>query len=246
MEVQTNEIDSDVLGHVVLDLGAFDPLCDFARFEREYCDKYHPVYVSCKIAAENIEHVHLLEDHGFRFVEFQVRVYCALNKNYDLSRYGYRYELVEGGADLNAVLDIASSIFEHDRISRDPFFRAWEGRNISGERYRRYVMKSFESADECVYKLVNEATSEIVGFATHRITGPESALLLLAGIKQEYNGAGLGAINDYFGWNELKRKGVKWIHGHASGANYPILNLNVKGMGFRIVQCFVVLRKTYS
>jgi hypothetical protein len=246
MEVHPNEIDSEVLGRSVLDLGEFDPACDFSEFEREYCNRHRPVYVSCKIAAEDIEHVHLLEDRGFRFVEFQVRVYCALSKSYDVSRYGYRYELVEGGADLSAVLEIASSIFEHDRFSRDPFFRAWEGRNISGERYRRYVMKSFEAADECVYKLVKEVTSEIVGFGTHRITGPESALLLLGGIKHEYNGAGLGAINDYFGWNELKRKGVKWLYGHASGANYPILNLNVKGMGFRIVQCFVVLRKTYS
>jgi hypothetical protein len=246
MDVQVNEIDSDVLGQSVLDLGAFDPARDFAAFERDYCAAHRPIYVSCKIAAEDIEHVHILEEHGFRFVEFQVRLYCALNKTWDVSRYGYRYELVEGGADLNEVLEIASSIFEHDRFSRDPFFRAWAGRNISGERYRRYVMNSFESADECVYKLVRQGTDEIVGFATHRITGPESALLLLAGIRQEYNGAGLGAINDYFGWNELKRKGVKWLYGHASGANYPILNLNVKGMGFRLVKCFVVLRKIYS
>ena len=240
MNAYRNEIDSEVLGHAVLDLTAFDPDCDFAAFEREYCHQHAPLYVTCKIAAENIDHVHRMEEYGFRFVEFQVRVYSALDKTFDVSRYGYVYDLVEGGEDLNAVLEIASSIFEHDRFSRDPFFRRWEGRNIAGERYRRYVMKSFEAADEYVHKLVNGTTGEIVGFGTHRITGPESALLLLGGIKREYSGAGLGAINDYFGWNELKRKGVRWLFGHASGANYPILNLNVRGMGFRLVQSFVV------
>lgn len=246
MEVQQNEIDSEVLGRNVLDLDAFDPAEDFLALEREYCNRHQPLYVSCKIAAEDIGKVHLLESYGFRFVEFQIRVYCALNKTYDVSGYNYRYEAVEGGADLSAVLEIASSIFEHDRFSRDPFFREWNGRDVSGERYRRYVMKSFQSADESVYKLVQQTTGEIVGFGTHRVTGAESALLLLAGVKPEFSGAGVGAINDYMGWNELKRKGVKWVYGHASGANYPIINLNVRGMGFRVVQCFVVLRKIYS
>jgi len=246
MEAQRNDIDSEILGGNVLEIVDFDPARDFSAFEREYCDRQQPLYVSCRIPSEQIGHIHLLEEQGFRFVEYQVRVYCALNKTWDVSGYGYSYLPVEGGADLEAVLEIASSIFEHGRFARDPFFLKWEGRNICGERYRRYVLKSFEAADESVWKLVNQATGEIVGFATDRITGPESALLLLAGIKQQYNGAGLGAINDYFHWNELKRKGVKWLYGHASGDNYPILNLNVRGMGFRFVQCFVILRKIYS
>lgn len=245
MEAEKNEIDSDVLGGNVLDITGFDPTVDFAAFERDYCDQYRPFYVSCKVRSEDTEHIHLLEDNGFRFVEYQVRVSCALNRTWDVAEFGYTCASVEGGADLEAVLAIASSVFGHGRFYRDPFFRNRESRNISGERFRRYVLKSFEAPDEEVYKLVNESTGEIAGFSTHRITGPEDALLLLAGIKSEYNGAGLGAINDYFHWNELKKNGIKRLIGHASGDNYPILNLNVRGMGFRLVQSFVILRKIY-
>jgi hypothetical protein len=70
--------------------------------------------------------------------------------------------------------------------------------------------------------------------------------LLIGGVKNQYKSSGLGAINDYFGLNELKRKGAKWFYTHVSGANYPILNLEVKGLGFRVVQSFVTLRKVYE
>ena len=245
MTAERNEIDSEVLGGNVLDISAFDPDADFSAFEGDYCERHRPLYVSCKVRSEDTGHIHLLEDYGFRFVEYQVRVSCALNRTWDVSGFGYTCQTAEGGDDLEAVLAIASSVFGHGRFFRDPFFRKWEGRNISGERFRRYVRKSFEVSDEAVYKLVNQATGEIAGFSTHRITGPESALLLLAGIKQEYDGAGLGAINDYFHWNELKKNGIRRLIGHASADNYPILNLNVHGMGFRLVQSFVILRKIY-
>lgn len=246
MEARKNEIDSEVLGRPVLDIAEFDGNCDFAAFEEEYLKRESPIYVACKVPAEQIADVHALEDHGFRFVEFQMRLRGALHKTYDTSRYDYTYSPVTGSQDLEAVLELASSIFEHDRVSRDPFFQQWEGKNISGERYRRYVVKSFEADDEFVYKLVDNATREIVGFTTQRILTPESALLLIGGVRNQEKTSGVGVINDYFGLNELKRKGVKWFHTHVSGSNYPIINLEVKGIGFRVVESFVVLRKVYS
>jgi len=246
MEVSKNDVDSAVLGRPVLEIGEFDGSRDFAAFEEEYVNRENPIYVVCKIPAERLADVHALEDRGFRFVEFQMRLRGALRKTYDTSGYDYTYSEVTGARDLEAVLDVASSIFEHDRVSRDPFFQRWTGRNISGERYRRYVLKSFEADNECVYKLVDNATRDVVGFSTHRIPTPESALLLVGGVRNSERAGGVGAINDYFALNELKRKGVKWFHTHVSGANYPIVNLEVRGIGFRVVQSSVVLRKVYS
>jgi hypothetical protein len=174
-----------------------------------------------------------------------MRLRGTLSKTFDTSPYDYRYLPVDGDRDLAAVLDLASSIFEHDRISRDPLFRQWKGRNISGERYRQYLLESMRKDDEFVYKLVSNVDGAIVGFSSHRIVSPESALLLIGGVKKESKSSGLGAINDYFGLNELKRKGVKSFHTHVSAANYPILNLEIRGLGFRVVQGFVVLRKVY-
>ena len=245
MIVKKNEIDSEVLGRPVLDIADFDRSCDFAAFETEYLNREFPIYVTCKVPAEEIADVHALEDHGFRFVEFQMRLRGTLRKTYDTSGYDYTYSPVTGSHDLEAVLDLASSIFEHDRFSRDPFFQEWKGINVSGERYRRYVLKSFEAGDECVYKLVDNATREIVGFNTYRILTPESALLLIGGVRNQEKTCGVGAIIDYCVLNELKRKGVRWFHTHVSGSNYPIINLEVRGMGFRLVQSFVVLRKVY-
>lgn len=246
MEVKKNEIDSEVLGRSVLDIAEFDRNCNFAALEEEYLNRENPIYVACKVPAEQIADVHSLEDHGFRFVEFQMRLRGTLHKTYDTSAYDYTYSPVTSTQDLDAVLELASSIFEHDRVSRDPFFQQWKGNNVSGQRYRRYVLKSFEADDECVYKLVHNASREVVGFSTHRMLTPESALLLVGGVRNQEKTSGVGVINDYFALNELKRKGVKWFHTHVSGSNYPIINLEVKGIGFRVVQSFVVLRKVYS
>jgi hypothetical protein len=246
MEARKNEIDSEVLGRPVLDISEFDGNYDFAAFEEGYLKRENPIYVACKVPAEQIADVHSLEGHGFRFVEFQMRLRGTLHKTYDTSGYDYTYSPVTGSQELEAVLELAASIFEHDRISSDPFFQRWKEKNISGERYRRYVLKSFEADDEFVYKLVDNATHEVVGFSTHRILTPESALLLIGGVRNQDKTSGVGVINDHFGLNELKRKGVKWFHTHVSGSNYPIINLEVKGIGFRVVQSFVVLRKVYS
>jgi hypothetical protein len=245
MKVMKNEIDSEILGRPVLEIAEFDGTGDFAILEAEYLKREDPIYITCRLNAEQIEDVHSLEDRGFRFVEFQMRLRGTLHKTYDTSAYNYSYLPVTNPRDLEAVSKLASSIFEHDRVSRDPFFRGWRERNISGERYRRYVLKSDAADDECVYKLVDNATQEIVGFSTHRILTADSALLLIGGVQNQHKKSGVGAINDYFALNELKRKGVKWFHTHVSGSNYPIINLEVKGIGFRVVQSFVVLRKVY-
>ena len=246
MKVVVDEVDSEVLGGCVLHLVDFDPTVDFASFEAEYIDRLHPIYVACKIPVEDLEPVHALEGQGFQFVESQMRFRGTVSRTFDVSAHDYRYELVTSADDLAAVLEIAGSTFEHDRISRDPFFKRTNRASLSGERYRRYVLKSFQSSDECLYKLVANPTGEIVGFASHRITGPDTALLLISGVKTEYKSVGLGALLDQFAWNELKRKGIKSFYGHTSNANYPIINLVMRGMGFRLVQSFVVLRKVYA
>lgn len=245
MEAKKNEIDSDVLQSPVLEIVDFDAGSDFRRFEDDYLRHYNPLYVTCKVPAEQIQDVHLLEENGFRFLEFQLRLRGSPNKEYEASG-DYSYLPIGSERDLGAVLDIASTIFEHDRYSRDPFFQRLASPNIAGERYRRYVEKSAAAEDEFVYKLVNNQSGEIVGFGTHRIVAPDQALLLIGGVKNEYKASGLGVINDRLGLNELRRKGVKWFYTHVSAANYPIINLEVRALGFRVVRGFVVLRKAYQ
>jgi len=245
MEARPNEIDSEILKGTVLDISGFDSTLDFRSFEDRCIRTYEPIYATCKIPAEQIDEIHNLEGHGFRFVEFQMQLRGTVAKEDTPVDSDHSYVTVQSEQDIAVVLDIASSIFEHDRYSRDPFFKQYADRNIAGERYRRYVRKSVEADDEFVYKLVNNKSGEIVGFGTHRIVTPDQALLLLGGVRNEYKSSGLGVINDRLGMNELRRKGVKWFYTHVSASNYPIINLEVRGMGFRLVRAFVVLRKTY-
>jgi ribosomal protein S18 acetylase RimI-like enzyme len=246
MNVAINQMDSEVFDGCVLDLADFDPTADFAAFEAGYLARHSPIYISCKVPVEDLESVHQLEAAGFRFVEFQMRFRASLGRSFDVSAHDYRYELVTSPEILERVLEIAGATFEHDRITRDPYIKQLNRPDLSGERYRRFVSQSFQRPDECVYALISNPTDQVVGFGTHRITGPDSALLLISGVAPELKSSGLGALLDQFAWNELKRKGIKYFFGHASGANYPIINLVMRGMGFRFVQGFVVLRKVYG
>ena len=245
MKVVVDAIDSEVFGGCVLQIADFDPAADFGEFEADYVGRLDPIYVACKIPVEDLESIHALQSAGFQFVECQMRFRATVSRTFDVSAHDYSYELVKSEEDLERVLEIAGTTFEHDRITLDPFFQRSNRSNLSGERYRRYVIKSFHSDDECLYKLVSNSTGEIVGFGSHRITGPDKALLLISGVKAEYKSLGLGALLDQFAWNELKRKGIKSFYGHTSNSNYPIINLVMRGMGFRLIQSFVVLRKIY-
>jgi hypothetical protein len=244
-EVERNSIDSEVLGRAVLDLRGMNSEVNFSTLEGQYRRDHDPAYVVCKLPAEDLSTIHFMEDQGFRFIEFQMRLRGAIRKTFDTSSYGYAYTPVTGGSDLDAILEIAGEIFEHDRFTRDPYFQRF-GVGISGERYRRFVLQSIAAPDESVYKLADVKTGEIAGFGTHRILTPETALLLIGGVKKEYKGSGLGMINDRLTLNQLHSKGVRSFLTHISGCNYPILDLEVRALGYRVVQSFVVLRKTYD
>jgi hypothetical protein len=245
IRVVRNEIDSLVLGRAVLEMSDFDISCDLAAVENAYRLEHDPAYVICKVPAEDLESVHALEKHGFHFLEFQLRLTGTVSREYDTSAYPYRYLKVTSEAELQPVLEIVSTMFEHDRFSRDPIFQVAGSANASEERYRRYTMKSLASPDECVFRLVSDNTGDTVAFGTHRHVGESEALLLLGGVRKDLRRSGLGLVNDHFALNQLKSEGIRRFCGHISASNYPILNMNVRALGFRVVAGLVVMRKAY-
>ena len=239
-----NEIESLVLGKAVLEIRAFQAGDDLPAEEKRFRQEHDPLYAICKVPVEDLGAVHQLEDHGFRFVETQLKLSLKM-KSYDTSKYPYSYVPAEPG-DLETVLGIAETIFSDDRFSVDPFIRERFAGKASGERYRRYVRKSFEAPDECVYKMVNDATKEIVGFGTHRHTSQDEAVIFIGGIVSTYQKAGLGPISDFLAINNLRREGVKKAYTHVSARNYAIMNLEIAGLGFKVIDSHVVLRKVYE
>jgi hypothetical protein len=241
MKIERIAIDSRVLGGNVLAIQDFDPAADFAAFERGYIADYAPVYVSAKIPLERISQVHALESAGFQLAECQIRSTIKLRKSYDVSAFPYDFERVDREEDLGGVLDIAATTFVHDRFTTD---RAIDP-TASGARYREYVRQSFVSPDEAVYRLIDRE-GRTVAFKTHRYLGGTEVLFLLGGVHADYKNLGLGLINEYFEFNELIRKGIRKGITHISAANYPVFNLEIAQLGFRVLTTFAVMRKTYS
>jgi hypothetical protein len=93
---------------------------------------------------------------------------------------------------------------------------------------------------------VNDSTKEIVGFGTHRHSSQDEAVIFIGGIVSTYQKAGLGPISDYLAINNLRREGVKKAYTHVSARNYAIMNLEIAGLGFKVIDSHVVLRKVYE
>lgn len=239
-----NEIESLVLGRAVLEIRAFQAGDDFPGEEQRFRQEHDPLYVICRVPVEDLGAIHQLEDNGFRFIETQLKLQLKM-KSYDASKYPYSYLPVEP-EDLETVLHIAETIFTDDRFSVDPFIKERFAGKAAGQRYRRYVMKSFEASDECVYKMVNDTTKEIVGFGTHRHATKDEVVIFIGGIVSNYQKAGLGPISDFIAINSLRREGVKKAHTFVSARNYAIMNLEIAGLGFKVIDSHVVLRKVYE
>lgn len=241
MKVRLLEVDSRVFKGNVLAIQDFDAAQDFVAFERSYVSSYRPVYVSCKVPMERVTDTHVLEDIGFRLIEFQIQSVVKLRKPVDVSAYPYTFEPVTRQEDLREVLDIAAATFTHDRFSIDPLLDP----GLSGLRYQEYVRQSIDAPDEAVYRLIEQSSGRTVAFKTHRYISNTEVLFLLGGVAPDLKNLGIGTINEYFEFNELLRKGVKRGTTHISAANYSVFNLEIGNLGFRVLTSFAVLRKVY-
>ena len=242
MHISVNSIDSRVFRQTVLDLSDITAGDDLAAMEHDYVAQHNPIYVCCKVPVENLRVIHALEDLGFRFVEYQLRMTYHVTNPFDESRYPYRFERVTTEEALWPVLEIASSAFTEDRFTNDPAIP----RYVSGKRYRMYVIKSFSTEGENVYRLVRNPTDETVAFRTHRILNSEEAVCLLGAVHRDYQNTPLPFINEQFEFNALRARGISKIHTHISGRSLGEMNLEMGGVGFRGVTAVAVLRRWYG
>jgi hypothetical protein len=242
MNVEYLKIDSEIFGRSVLSISDFSSDEDLISFEKRYRNQYDPAYVSCKIPMENIGDIHALESHGFNLIEFQIRSMINLRKEYDISKYHYKFELVKTEDDLEDVLAIARNTFIHDRFSIDPLIY----KKVSGERYAAYVSKSFYDESESVYRLFEPKNNRTLAFKTHQYIGSNEVLFLLGGVHPDFKNLGLGPLNGYYEMNTLRSKGIRKGYTNISAINYPVFNLEIGRLGFRVLAVFAVLRKIYQ
>ncbi|MFC1818483.1 hypothetical protein ACFL0B_05235 [Thermodesulfobacteriota bacterium] len=243
MKIRVDEIDTKIMGRVVLSILDFSPKQDFTAFEKAYIEEYDPQYVYSKVPIEKLESINSLERHGFRFIEVQMKLTHRMRKPHDTSSFPYRFEHIEKKEDLEEVLKIARETFDDDRITIDT--ELLDAKTLAVKRYEAYLLNSFNDPDERVSRLVNLKTKEVVAFSSHRILGNGEVQLFLGGVKPKYKGLGLAPLHSMCQRNSLIDEGVKKITTHISARNYDIINLEVGGFKYKVEQSFVVLRKLY-
>jgi hypothetical protein len=242
MKVEKIEVDSEVFGHNVLLLKDVEPGDNVAEAEAQYLAEFCPVYVSCRLPMEDLGTIHRLEQHGFHLIECQIKAAIHFRQDFDVGRFPYVYERVATREALDSVLTIAERTVVHDRFSVD----AAVPRGISGERYRRYVQKSFARPDEAVWRLYDPAGMTTLAFRTHRRTAPREVLLLLGGVHPDLKALGLGVISSHFCFRQMRQDGIRKAITHISASNYPVFNLEIGHLGFRALGTFAVMRKIYE
>lgn len=241
MKVELIPVDSDVWGRNVLSLSDISERDDIRRSEQLYVAEYQPVYVSVRLPLDSLCIIAKLEEHGFSFVECQIRLVAQFKSDFDITRFTFLYEKVETLQKLDDVISIARSAITHDRFSVDKQVP----RGFSGRRYEAYVRQSYLRTDEEVWRLYDPKRDQTVGFRTHRRTSDTEALLLLGGIHPDHVGTGAGVISSYYCFNQMRKDGVKRAITHISVLNKPIFDLEVSRLGFRYQAAFAVLRKVY-
>jgi len=242
MRAELNQIDTAAAGVNIVDVQDWSPVQDFAVFEREAILPLQPSVAFCKVPAEATGSIHVLGRHGFHFAEFQFTLRHRIREALDVKSYPFRWERVTTSVDLNAALELAGTIFEHDRFSTDPQF----GPAVSGRRYRAYVEKSYRDPDERVYVMKRDGTDKVVSFGTLRQLSAWEVRLLIGGVASDLKQSGMGAIHDYVGLQTYYEEGIRVLHTVVSGVNYSILNLEIAHLGFRVQCSHAVLRKRYA
>ena len=236
MRVET--VDSELLGGNVLSV---DPAESTADHEAQWRGLMHPVLVSTKVPVEDLAAVHAFQKLGFELVETQLR--CTVRpRALQGPTLGLELKPLGGAVTLPALQALAAKTFTQDRFTHDEAMP----KGFSQARYQRFLARSAESDKERVWGLCRGSDGALVGFKSYRLDGDGKATLLLGAVAPECVGLGFGAINGQLELAKLFEAGVTEAVTHYPVRNYPIINLELRGLGFALTAAFYVLRKVYA
>jgi hypothetical protein len=242
LHAKSNKIDSAAAGLNVVEVSGDINGVDLAVFEREVLGPLQPKVAFFPVKAEAVAAINHLESLGFEFAELQLQLMHRLRPVPEAERYPYHFEEAQSEADRARALELAGAIFAHDRFTTDPRF----GRQVSGQRYQAYVHQSFQAPDERVFVMKNTKSQEVASFATIRDLGSGNIRLLLGGVANELKNSGVGVIHDYVGLHAYYQLGYRHLSTAVSAINHPIINLEIRHLGFRVTGSRLVLRKWYA
>lgn len=242
MQVIKEDLDSIAFGSSILKIDEIDLTINFKDFEKKYIDDFNPLYVYSKVPIEELEKIHYLENNGFNFVETQFKMIKRLFKMEDMTLFHGEYELeLAKESDLPLLHSLSDKILQVDRMLIDPKLNNKDAQ----KRYHLYIDKSYYTEDENLFKLVHIPTQSIVGFHSDKIIDSKNILFFIGGIVPEYHNTGANFALEYAVFNYFYERGFKSITTHIGAHNYKIINFEMRTVGFKPKQTYVILRKVF-
>ena len=243
MEYIKENLDSVAFGKNILKIENIDISVNFNDFEDRYIKEYSPLYVYARIPIEDLQKIHYLENCGFNYVETQFKMKKRLSKLEDMSIFNdeYLYTPVTNVNEIPYICEISDKIMNVDRMILDEKLE----KKSAQKRYHLYIKKSFENKEEHLYKFIYKPTNEVIGYHTEKLIDDNNILFYIGGIVPEYQKTGATFALEYSVFNNLYLSGFKKIITHISAANYNIINFEMRTVGFKPIQTYVILRKVY-
>lgn len=233
------EIDTDVFGFDVYSLVLTNNSFSLGEELERIASRGRAAYLVLRVDASEISQIEKAENLGFHFLETSFLTTLRLQTVFDTASHPYEYRKIEDLSELAAVCEIARDTMSMDRFSLDPVV----GKRLSGERYVRYLQRSFYDASEEVWVVVSRKSGKILTFRSHRWISADRVRLLNGGVHPDHKEVGLGVVSSHFCFNSLMASGVRWVETQISAANIPIVNLEVSQFGFKVTRTLVTLRK---
>lgn len=243
MKIIKELLDSQAFGASVLKIIDIETQIDFSQFEADYLNQYDPRYVYARLEIEALDKIHYLEDHGFRFMETQFKMTKRLTRLENMKPFDNHFflEKVTNERELPQIYTMCDQIMKVDRIFIDQQINP----EIARQRYYLYIEKSFKAENENLFKTIYQPAGQTIGFHTNMLIDKKNVLFFIGGILPEFRNSGASFAHEYLIFNYLFNQGFKNITTHISAANYNIINFEMRTVGFKPKQTYVVLRKIY-
>lgn len=240
MQFTLLNLETQLLGFPVIKLGDFISLTDDLQALEKDLEAYTKYYLYAELPATNLEIIHELETHGFRFSEFRIHLSRDLStfENYSHSFYPYYADLISDSKGRKEALQMLGKQDFDDRFASDPSIP----KKFSQSRNIHNLEKSFDNfPTEQVIGLFNSTTSTLVGFWSLAITDGFHAHLYQHAVDSGKR-AHLLPILDALVLSYLKEQNIQLVKAISTGFNISEIHRLMTNSGFEVTQSTIILR----
>ena len=246
MKVKKLDIESEILGHSVIQLNDIQNSEDFLSAESEIVSEHQPFYVQCQLDAADLEKIHAMEEAGFRFVEFRLRKQLDINSFHsinELAYFPYVIKSIRDEENFAKAQEILQQSQQDDRFSRDPLITA----DISMKRLQWYLKKSYDNREnEFIWGLFNKNSGELLGFKTIALNNKKQVVSQQTAIRQELDIQKFTFMLDVLVISHYTDQGISYFYSVTSGFNLMEVDLHVSDLKYKNISSSVILRKIYQ